>query len=219
VIGSTTDSRDACANCSTTGTNIGNALNLCENDSWQFIWGQQVYSSSKYYQYQFKNLTPSRVLLWVWKSSCIPTIKFFAWLLLNDRLNTRNILRRRKKFLDEGYNSVLCQEGIEETSDHLFFECAATVCLCFALGISWSDSGSSHQRIYLAKQAFPHPFFMDIFMIAAWCIWTEINKLIFNNKPPGLSAWKLSLKEEVLRQMIRIKSSLHQCILAWLEAI
>jgi hypothetical protein len=26
------------------------------------------------------------------------------------------------------------------------------------LGISWSDSGSSHQRIYLAKHAFPHPF-------------------------------------------------------------
>jgi hypothetical protein len=23
-------------------------------------------------------LTPSRVLLWVWKSNCIPTIKFFA---------------------------------------------------------------------------------------------------------------------------------------------
>jgi hypothetical protein len=50
----------------------------CENDSWRFIWGHQVYSSSKYYQYQFKNLTPSRVLLWVWKSNCIPTIKFFA---------------------------------------------------------------------------------------------------------------------------------------------
>jgi hypothetical protein len=24
---------------------------------------------------------------------------------------------------------------------------------------------------------------MEIFMIAAWCIWTERNKLIFSNKP------------------------------------
>jgi hypothetical protein len=29
----------------------------------------------------------------------------------------------------------------------------------------------------------------------------------------------LSFKEEVLRRLIRIKSSLHQCILFWLEAI
>jgi hypothetical protein len=28
----------------------------------------------------------------------------------------------------------------------------------------------------------------------------------------------LSFKEEVLRHLIRIKSSLHQCILDWLEA-
>jgi hypothetical protein len=162
---------------------------------------------------------PSRVLLWVWKSNCIPTIKFFAWLLLNDRLNTRNILRRRKKFLEEGYNCALCHEEIEETSEHLFFECSAAACRWFALGISWSDSGSSHLRIYLVKHAFPHPFFMEVFTIAARCIWTERNRLIFNNKPPGLSTWKLSFKEEVLQHMIRIKSSLHQCILDWLEAI
>jgi hypothetical protein len=29
----------------------------------------------------------------------------------------------------------------------------------------------------------------------------------------------LYFKEEVLRQMIRIKSSLHKCILDWLDAI
>jgi hypothetical protein len=45
------------------------APDRCVNDSWRFIWGHQVYSSSKYYQYQFKNLTPRRVLLWVWKSN------------------------------------------------------------------------------------------------------------------------------------------------------
>jgi hypothetical protein len=84
------------------------APDLCEKDSWHFIWGQQVYTTSKYYQYQSKNLQPSMVILWVWKSKCTPTVKYFAWLLLNDKLNTRNILRRRKKFLEEGYNCVLC---------------------------------------------------------------------------------------------------------------
>jgi hypothetical protein len=104
-------------------------------------------------------------------------------------------LRRRKKFLEEGYNCALWHEEIEETSEHLFFECSAAACRWFALGISWSDSGNTHQRIYLAKHAFPHPFFMEVFMMAAWCIWTERNRLIFSNKPPGLSTWKLYFKE------------------------
>jgi hypothetical protein len=45
---------------------------------------------------------------------------FFGWLLLVDRPNTRNVLRRRKNRLEEGYNCVLCQENTEETSLHLF---------------------------------------------------------------------------------------------------
>jgi hypothetical protein len=71
-------------------------------DSWIYIWGQHRYSSSKYYHYHFRDIQPNLTILWIWKSKCIPKIKFFAWLLLNDRLNTRNILRRRRKFLEDG---------------------------------------------------------------------------------------------------------------------
>jgi hypothetical protein len=46
-------------------------------------------------------------ILWIWKSKCILRVKFFAWLLLNYRLNNKNILRRRRKFLEDGYTCVL----------------------------------------------------------------------------------------------------------------
>jgi hypothetical protein len=46
---------------------------------------------------------------------------FFAWLLLVDRLNTRDMLRRRHKHLEEGYSCVLCSDQVDETSIHLFF--------------------------------------------------------------------------------------------------
>jgi hypothetical protein len=69
-----------------------------------------------FYQYQFRELRPSRAILGIWKTKCIPKIKFFAWLLLNDRLNARNILRRRKKVSDEGYNCVMCHNSEEETA-------------------------------------------------------------------------------------------------------
>jgi hypothetical protein len=89
-------------------------------DSWHLIWGQRRFLSSHFYRYQFRELRPSRAILDIWKTKCIPRIMFFAWLLLNDRLNTRNILRRRRKALDEGYNCVMCHNGDEETAAHFF---------------------------------------------------------------------------------------------------
>jgi hypothetical protein len=91
---------------------------LNAKDSWHFISGQHRYFACHYYQYQFREFRPSKSVLWIWESKCIPKIKFFAWLLLNNRLNTRNMLRRRK-VLEEGYNCVMCQYNVEETIEHL----------------------------------------------------------------------------------------------------
>lgn len=138
-----------------------------DNDSCCCIWGLQKYSSSKYYQYQFSSLQLQRSVLWIWKSKCTPKINFFAWLLLNDRLNTRNMLRRRNKFLEEGYNCVLCHNSIEETIEHLFFDCPSASSRWFALGIIWEENASIHEKLYIAKQSFQYPFFMEIFLIGA----------------------------------------------------
>jgi hypothetical protein len=188
-------------------------------DSWIYIWGQYRYSSSKYYHYHFRDIQPNLTILWIWKSKCIPKIKFFAWLLLNDRLNTRNILRRRRKFLEDGYSCVLCLEDVEESVEHLFFDCNSTACRWFALGITWNAHLDIHQKIQAAELDFAQPFFMENFMIGAWCIWNERNDLIFNGKPPCLAAWESTFKAQVSEHLIRIKASLHPSILLWLQAL
>jgi hypothetical protein len=199
-------------------TNLASSLSD-ENDKWTFIWGNQNYSSSRFYQYHFRAIQPHRSVLWVWKTKCVQKIKVFGWLLLNDRLNTRNILRRRKKFLEEGYNCVMCQEGVEETTDHLFFKCSSAVSRWFALGITWNDNANIHQRIYMAKEYFHQPFFMEVFLVGAWCLWNERNGFIFNNKVPNFASWKAAVKTEVSAHLIRIKHSLHSSILQWLDAL
>lgn len=189
------------------------------NDCWSYIWGHQKYTSSKYYQYQFSSLQPHRSVIWIWKSKCTPKIKFFAWLLLNDRLNTRNMLRRRNKFLEEGYNCVLCQNSMEETIEHLFFDCPSAISRWFALGIIWEENANIHEKLYIAKQGFMQPFFMEIFMIGPWCLWNERNNFIFNGKVPNFTSWKSAFKNEVTAHLFRIKQSLHQSILLWLDAL
>lgn len=122
------------------------------------IWGSCLYSSSKYYQFSFRELHPEYSIIWIWKSGCVPKIKLFAWLLLNDKLNTRNMLRRRKKYLEDGYNCVLCQNGVEETMEHLFFDYPSSVSRWFAIGILWDEDANVHHKIYMDKQRFSNLF-------------------------------------------------------------
>lgn len=59
---------------------------------------------------------------WLWKSSCQNKHKVFFWLLLKDRLSTRNLLRRKTMVLDS-YECELCNSRQEETLEHLFLRC------------------------------------------------------------------------------------------------
>ena len=94
---------------------------LC--DSWLYTWGSSVYSSKKAYMVLIGSTQASPLFKWLWKSSNLGNHKFFFWILLRDRLNTRNLLKRKHMHLED-YSSVLCNLGCEETSFHLFFECS-----------------------------------------------------------------------------------------------
>jgi len=60
---------------------------------------------------------------------------------------------------------------------------------------------------------------MEIFLVAAWCLWNERNGFIFNNKSPSLAAWKASFRAIVSDHLIRIKNNLHSSVLQWLDAL
>ena len=72
---------------------------------------------------------------WLWKSSCQPKRKFFFWLLLQDRLSTREILKRRNMEL-QCYDCVLCHLDTEESLMHLFFSCPFSMSCWNTLGLA-----------------------------------------------------------------------------------
>jgi len=60
----------------------------------------------------------------LWKSKCTPRIKFFGWLIMIDRLNTKTMLRHRNLNVEDNYVlCVLCADRYEEDVDNLFFTC------------------------------------------------------------------------------------------------
>jgi hypothetical protein len=61
---------------------------------------------------------------WIWKTKVTKKLKCFVWLVFKDRINSRNLLKRKHyKVDDDDYNYVLCSLAIEEFTYHLLFQC------------------------------------------------------------------------------------------------
>jgi hypothetical protein len=66
-------------------------------------------------------------LRWIWKSSCQLKHNFFQ-MLLKDKLDTRDLLRRKNMVLQD-YGCAIGGAGLDETLEHLFLKCSfATQC-------------------------------------------------------------------------------------------
>ena len=70
-----------------------------ECDSWGYVWGSNIFAATKAYKKLIGQHSVHLAFRWLWKTFCQPKHKVFFWLLLRDRLSTRNILKRKKHAL------------------------------------------------------------------------------------------------------------------------
>jgi REP element-mobilizing transposase RayT len=96
------------------------------NDVWSYCWGEK-FASANFYAHIHGDIQVPNVFKSVWNSSCMMKTKVFAWLLLVDRLNTRDLLQRRHWNVTDDYRCELCPLHVYEDRIHLFFECNFSV--------------------------------------------------------------------------------------------
>jgi hypothetical protein len=65
------------------------------NDSWIFKLGNKGFRPNNVYKQAFDHIAIDLSSCWIWKSKCISKHKFLAWLILHDRINTKDMLLRR----------------------------------------------------------------------------------------------------------------------------
>jgi hypothetical protein len=187
-------------------------------DSWHYIWGNSTYTSSRFYNFPFSNIHPPAPFIWIWDSKCCNKLRVFSWLLLMDRLNTRNILKRKRHKLEgNNYNCVLCNNNMEETAFHLFFSCPFSQACWQHLGIQWDFTTSFFQMMIQAKQQFLNPFFMEFFIIGAWQIWKQRNNFIFDRDRPSFDSWRQNFLDEARLQASRFCDSKRTAFLLLLD--
>jgi hypothetical protein len=93
--------------------------------------------------------------------------KFFAWFILQDRLNTRDLLKRRHWHVTEDVHCVLCPLGIYEDRIHLFFVCNFSQRIWSYLQIDWISNDDLETVMQAARRSFGKPFFMEVAIMLA----------------------------------------------------
>lgn len=185
-------------------------------DSWIYIWGNAFFSSSKAYKSLIGHRNTHPVYDWLWKSRCQKKHKVFFWLVLKDRLSTRDIMRR-KHMVMPSYNCVLCSHNKIETLFHLLLECSFDQECWIHLGLYADLQLDPYSILTSFKTQLQVPFFMEIIIIMSWCIWMTRNDLIFRGIPPTTQEAILRFKSTYALVLHRVKEASKQSMVEWLE--
>lgn len=177
-----------------------------------------MFSSSKAYKLLVDHQQASPLFKWMWAVGNLGKHKFFFWLLLMDRLNTRNMLKRKNRHLND-YNCVLCNSNSEGTCFHLFFSCPFSTACWNSVNITWNINLQPLDMICQARIDFNSCIFREIVITACWVIWTTRNGVIFDAKSHNLNHWKHDFKEELGLVCIKAKKKTAVALNSWCENI
>ena len=91
-------------------------------DMWWCINGNRKYSLIAVYNSLKVGAEAHIIFKWLWQGANRVRHTIFFWMLLYDRINTMNMLKRRSMQL-ESYECVMCTDHAEETIMHLLWDC------------------------------------------------------------------------------------------------
>ena len=174
-----------------------------------------VFRPRDVYQLHFKHINNDPPSCWLWKSKCNSKHKFFAWLVLHDRVNTKDMLIRRHWNVTNNHDCILCRAGSYEDWRHLFFNCVFSTHIWNYLQIAWHP-GNNSESLLMAKRSFKGPCFVEIVILSCWCIWKQRNGWIFKGIAPSFRGWKAIFFQEVTMLKHRVKQSVADSISLWL---
>jgi hypothetical protein len=187
------------------------------HDEWKCAKG--TYRAHHYYLSLYAHIQVDPQYSWIWKSKCTMKLKMFAWLLLSDRLNTKDMIQRRHWNVTDNYNCVLCAGHIHEDRDHLFFNCNFSTRVWNYLQTNWGHYGTMVQTAEMARRGFNHSFFTEVVIIACWNIWKVRNAFIFDHVRPRFATWRAQFIHDISLHAHRFKKEQKDKVLKWVSAL
>jgi hypothetical protein len=113
---------------------------------------------------------------------------------------------------------VLCDTGLEEDIDHLFFDCPFAVQCWNSINFTWDTSLPMLERLAAASNTRNLEFFTEASLIAAWELWKVRNDKVFQRRDPTFAIWLANLKNQCILQSVRFKEDLRSSFCFWSDA-
>ena len=195
---------------------LDNIQSEADKDLWKFQWNSSGCSTRKVYLELNKYPKAPVIFKWIWKSPCLSKHKFFFWLMIQDRVNTRDLLTR-KNFHVESTSCVLCDDSVLETMPHLFFSCKFSTEFWEKLGETRETELQLNEMIMEAKNRSVNSFFKIAMMAGCWSLWNHRNKIIFDNEQRNLNTCYMFFKLAIEDIRHRVKPSLKEGMQNWLD--
>jgi hypothetical protein len=124
----------------------------------------------------------------------------------------------RKNFHLQSYDCVCINCPLEETLEHLFWNCPfAEICWDFICPSRRNDL-QFLEGIVDIKEKLQLPFAMDIIMLAAWGIWIVRNNKIFGNISATFQSWKAIYLQEIRLISYIMKKKHARSFKEWLQS-
>jgi hypothetical protein len=152
----------------------------------------------------------------LWRNKCQPKHKVFFWLWLKNRLNTRDMLKRKNMNL-ESYTCENCIWQNEETLYHLFLKCNFAKACWTSIGLTSPRIANPVDAAVNLMQQLNVPFSMEIIILMTWSISKIRNAWLFQNKAPTVQHCKNEFARELRLVMLRAKGRFDSSIPAWFQ--
>jgi hypothetical protein len=109
---------------------------------------------------------------------CSPKVKFFGWLLVQNRIQTKENLL--KKHCVENDVCELCLSAVE-SSVHLISGCPFAVGFWARLGMSLTEEDASHLWCVRSPGHLPAAHFNVFLLLCCWRLWKHRHDVVFRS--------------------------------------
>lgn len=134
----------------------------------------------------------------VWQNYAPSRVPFFAWLLVQARIHTRDVLLRKHIVEAAGAGFPLCTSPLE-TADHLIFGCAFACSFWQAVGkISFEATTVSELHLLSPPSGVPVASGPTFLLLCCWQLWKHRNAVVFQGMPPSLSRLLRACREDAV---------------------
>jgi hypothetical protein len=137
---------------------------------------------------------PDEWTKFVWHNKAPPRVKFFAWLLSQERIQSKTLLRR--KGVVDHIECEVCQAA-EETTAHIIFGCSYASQFWGADGIQ-TDAAWPIQALkdIQPPSHIPAKYLITFLLLSCWHIWKRRNNAVFRSERTALNASLAACKTE-----------------------